>query len=81
MCYSLLEYAEHGTFLEFVNNKPMNESIVRFYFRQLLDGVRYMHQKGICHRDIKLENLLLDGHYNLKLSDFGFSANLQGKVP
>ncbi len=73
--YSILELAEHGCFLDFVNNKPMNESLVRFYFRQLLSAIKCIHDSGYCHRDIKLENLLLDSHFNLQLSDFGFSTN------
>lgn len=72
--YSVLELAEHGNFLDFVNNKPMNETLVRFYFWQLLSAVQSMHDSGYCHWDIKLENLLLDSHFNLKLSDFGFSS-------
>jgi serine/threonine protein kinase len=36
-----------------------------------------MHQKGIAHLDIKLENLLLDKNYNLKIADFGFSTSDQ----
>jgi len=43
VCYTLLEYADHGNLLDFVNNKPMNENLVRFYFRQLLDAAGYMH--------------------------------------
>lgn len=41
-----------------------------------------MHNKGVCHRDIKLENLLLDINFNLQVTDFGFSTylNPEGKL-
>ena len=41
--YSVLELAESGNLLDYVMNKPMNELIVRFYFRQLLEATKYMH--------------------------------------
>lgn len=41
--YSVLELAENGNLLDFVMNKPMNESLVRFYFQQLLEASWYMH--------------------------------------
>ena len=38
-----------------------------------------MHLKGICHRDIKCENIFLDEHFQLKIADFGYAAPIQGK--
>ena len=40
-------------------------------FRQVVDAVVYLHEKGICHRDIKGENVVLDADGNCKLVDFG----------
>ena len=53
----------------------MDESMTRNFMRQILQSVNYMHYKGIVHRDIKLENLMIDGSDNtLKLIDFGLST-------
>lgn len=41
-------------------------------FSQLISGVHYIHSKGLVHRDLKLENLLLDKNENLVITDFGF---------
>lgn len=46
----------------------------RRYFNQLLNGVSYLHGKGVAHRDLKPENLLLDACDNLKISDFGMAT-------
>jgi serine/threonine protein kinase len=43
------------------------------YFTQLISGIRYLHRNQIVHRDLKLENLLLDQHNNLIITDFGFA--------
>ncbi|KAH1137677.1 hypothetical protein GYH30_027609 [Glycine max] len=47
----------------------------RFFFQQLISGVSYCHAMEVCHRDLKLENTLLDGSLTLHLNicDFGYS--------
>ncbi|KAL2937611.1 CBL-interacting protein kinase 17 [Bienertia sinuspersici] len=46
----------------------------RRLFQQLINGVSYCHDKGVYHRDLKLENVLIDDKGSLKVSDFGLSA-------
>ena len=48
-----------------------SEPLARHYFMQALLAVVYLHERGVFHRDIKPENCALDGHFNLKLTDFG----------
>ena len=70
-----MEYAPGGTLEEHIKkrcgNKPMPEAETRRMFRQVVDAVVYLHEKGICHRDIKCENVVLDADGNCKLVDFG----------
>ena len=51
---------------------------MKFYASQLITGLVEMHKVGICHRDLKLENLVLDADFNLKIIDFGLACPLSG---
>lgn len=54
--------------------RGLDEATARAYFTQLVDGMVYCHQRGVCHRDIKPENLLVDRRGVLKIADFGVSS-------
>lgn len=47
-------------------------------FKQLLDGLSYIHSQNIIHRDIKPENILFDENFTLKICDFGLSVKIEG---
>ncbi|SCV03149.1 LAMI_0H05864g1_1 [Lachancea mirantina] len=69
----VLEYASGGEFYKYIQKKRrLKEPTACRLFAQLVSGVNYMHSKGLVHRDLKLENLLLDKHENLLITDFGF---------
>ncbi|CCE62755.1 hypothetical protein TPHA_0D01140 [Tetrapisispora phaffii CBS 4417] len=69
----VLEYASGGEFYKYIKfKKRLKESKACTIFAQLISGVSYIHSKGLVHRDLKLENLLLDKAGNLLITDFGF---------
>lgn len=53
---------------------------VQRIFAQLVGAVCYVHRQSCVHRDLKLENILLDKHENVKLCDFGFTREYEGKA-
>jgi tRNA A-37 threonylcarbamoyl transferase component Bud32 len=59
------------TTLEDRNYKPYSEQTAKGIFKQLVSAVTHCHERGIVHRDIKLENILMDKHGIIKLIDFG----------
>ncbi|KAK9902575.1 hypothetical protein M0R45_001510 [Rubus argutus] len=63
-----------GTVLQIKQGGRLTETEGRKLFQQLIDGVSYCHKQGVFHRDLKLENILLDSTGNIKICDFGFSA-------
>lgn len=70
----VLAYQANGDFLDFVKKRKLDERVARYYFGQVLDAVEYLHLNGYCHRDLKIENILLDHNYDLVLTDFGHSV-------
>nr|CAD7449322.1 unnamed protein product [Timema bartmani] len=72
--YIVMEFAENGSLLDIIRRDTyIDEVRARRWFQHIVDGVEYCHDKGVVHRDIKCENLLMDIEYNIKLSDFGFA--------
>lgn len=74
----IMEYAAGGELFERICNAGrFSEDEARFFFQQLISGVSYCHIMQICHRDLKLENVLLDGSPapRLKICDFGYSKS------
>lgn len=74
----IMEYAAGGElFARICNAGRFSEDEARYFFQQLVSGVSYCHSMQICHRDLKLENTLLDGSSapRLKICDFGYSKS------
>ena len=70
----ILEYASGGELFDYIlNHRYLKDGPARRLFAQLVSGVGYLHKKGIVHRDLKLENLLLDRNRNIIITDFGFA--------
>jgi len=75
--YLILEYVAGGEVFDFVmSNGKLREEEARHIFRQIILGVEYCHQNHVVHRDLKLENVLLDLEGNVKIIDFNFCFNV-----
>lgn len=71
---NFMELAQAGDMLGFLRRRRrLDENLTRFFFRQLIIGLGYIHEQGITHRDIKLENILLDNEGVIKIADFGMA--------
>ncbi len=72
--FLIMECAKGGDLLEAVRSQRfIREKQAGVWFSQMVDGIDYCHRKGVVHRDLKCENVLLDEYGNIKITDFGFA--------
>ena len=70
----VIELCEGGDLLNYVRKRrQVKEDVAKSVFKQLIEGLRYCHNKSILHRDIKLDNILLTVDGEVKICDFGVS--------
>jgi 5'-AMP-activated protein kinase catalytic alpha subunit len=72
--YVIMEFCPNGELFQFiVDRNRLSEFEAKPILRQMLEGLEYIHSKGVSHRDLKPENLLIDSMGRIKISDFGLS--------
>lgn len=77
----VMEYCQQGELFSLVERKYFKPEDRNCIFKQVLRGVSYLHEHGIAHRDIKLENLLMTDDGHIKITDFGVSEVFCGDHP
>ena len=76
----IMEYCEEGELFNYIVKKQrLSERESSFFFYQIINGIEYIHSKGIAHRDLKPENLLIAKNKILKIIDFGLSNYYDGQ--
>jgi hypothetical protein len=71
--YEVMEYCQGGDLYSIIRGGQMTKVEIDCCFKQLIQGVYYLHSVGVAHRDLKPENLLIDKSGRLKITDFGVS--------
>lgn len=84
--YMIFDYMDHDlTGLLTHPDLKLTESHRKFIFKQLMEGLQYLHKKRVIHRDIKGSNILLDNIGRLKIADFGLARTMNvlndGEIP
>ena len=77
----IMEYISGGNLQSFVKKRrKLSEKTAKILFKQIMDGIKYIHSQNIVHRDIKLENILIDLNNNIKICDFGVGKMIKSNI-
>ena len=78
----VMEYAPNGTLADHLKkNGALTEMAAQNWFLRILDAIVYLHSHRVAHRDLKLENVLLNKKYRPKLSDFSYAIEVKSDSP
>lgn len=77
----VMEYLEGGALTDIVTHSRMDEEQIATVCKQCLKALAYLHSQGVIHRDIKSDSILLAIDGRVKLSDFGFCAQVSQELP
>ena len=79
VAYIVLELVIGHNLAGFLNSKKfLEEKEFKYIFFKIINVIKYMHCKGIAHRDIKIENIMIDSNKQIKMIDFGFADKISG---
>ena len=78
--YLVLEYAKNGELFDYISQGEISVHDALKFFRQIIYGLDFLHSHSLCHRDMKLENILLDEYDNVKIADFGFARWMKDNI-
>lgn len=74
----IMEYVSGGDLLTYVKKRnKLSEAVARYIFKQIILGLEFTHSQNVIHRDIKLDNILLDIHNQIKICDFGVGKQVK----
>ena len=77
--FIVMEFVENGSLSTIVKKfGTLRESLVSIYIMQVLEGLDFLHEQGVIHRDIKGANILISTGGQVKLADFGVAAKMEG---
>ena len=81
VAYIAMEYADHGDLYGIftADDEPFQEGIAKRVTLQLLNVLTYLSSQGFAHQDLKLENIMVDKDYNVKVADFGLSGKIENE--
>ena len=78
--FIIMEYINGGNLFSYVKKRrKLSEKVAKFLFRQIILAIKHIHSQLIVHRDIKLENILIDMNNNVKICDFGIGIILSSE--
>jgi len=77
--YQVMEYCNGGDLFDAIQSGKMSQGNILCFFRQLMEGLAYIHSMGVAHRDLKPENIMFKDNKILKILDFG--AAIMFKTP
>ncbi|GAB6022365.1 hypothetical protein CHUAL_006486 [Chamberlinius hualienensis] len=80
--YIILENCSRKSLVHVMKHRAsLTEPEVRYYMKQLVDGVQYIHNQNVIHRDLKLGNMFLTDDMQLKIGDFGLATRMDNSDP